>query len=265
MRGEDILAAIVADKRVELETSRRTVPEAELRARIAALEPCRDFVAALREPGVVRVIAEVKKASPSVGVLREDFDPVVIALAYHAAGAAAISVLTDAKYFQGSPTFLSRIREMVPLPLLRKDFVIDRYQLLEARAWGADAALLIVAILTPDELADLYGFATELGLAVLVETHTAEEIGVAVELGARVIGINNRDLRVFETHLETTLQLRSLVPADRVLVSESGIRTPADIRLLREHGVAAALIGEALMGADDIAEATAAMVAAGRG
>jgi indole-3-glycerol phosphate synthase len=197
-------------------------------------------------------------------VIRPGFDAVAIARCYAGAGAACLSVLTDAKYFQGSPAFLKDIRAAVELPLLRKDFVVDAYQLLEARAWGADAALLIVAALSPTELGDLLGETEALGLTALVEVHTAEETAIAVDAGARLIGINNRDLTVFETRLETTAELRPQIPADRLVVSESGIRTPRDVRWLRDQRVDAMLVGEALMRSPQLAQMTRSLVEAGQ-
>lgn len=265
MPAANILETIVAGKREEVATARRQVDEVALRDRIDAVGPTRDFLAALRNPPAVSLIAEVKKASPSAGLIRADFDPVTIAETYAAAGAACLSVLTDERWFQGSPRFLSDIRDAVRLPLLRKDFVIDGYQLLEARAWGADAALLIVAILPPAELADLLARTRELELTPLVEVHTEEETDIAVAAGAELIGINNRDLKVFETNLATTFRLRERIPADRVVVSESGIKTPADVARLRAAGIDAMLIGEALMREADLGAKTREMTAAGRG
>ena len=195
----------------------------------------------------IRLIAEVKKASPSKGLIRPDFDPVEIAKTYEQAGASAISVLTDEKYFQGRLDYLKAVREAVGLPLLRKDFIIDPYQIYEARAAGADAILLIVAALSKSELSEFMILADELGMASLVEVHAAEELDIALETGVRIIGINNRNLQTFETKLETTLELAARVPPDKVLVSESGIFTRADVERLMEVGVDAILVGESLM------------------
>jgi len=193
------------------------------------------------------LIAEVKKASPSRGLIRPDFDPVAIARTYESAGASTISVLTDEQYFQGRLEYLAAIRAAVNLPLLRKDFIIDAYQVFESRAAQADGILLIVAALSRGQLSEFLGLADELGMASLVEVHTAEELDAALQVGARIVGVNNRDLRTFETKLETTLELASSVPADRVLVSESGILTRADVERLMEAGVDAILVGESLM------------------
>jgi len=193
------------------------------------------------------LIAEVKKASPSKGLIRADFDPVQIAKTYEAAGASAISVLTDEKYFQGRLEYLTAVHDAVSLPTLRKDFIIDAYQVYESRAAKADAILLIVAALDAGRLRDLMALATELGMASLVEAHSSEELDIALEVAARIIGINNRNLQTFETKLETTLELASRVPGDRVLVSESGIFTRSDVERLMAVGVDAILVGESLM------------------
>jgi indole-3-glycerol phosphate synthase len=249
-----ILDDIVRDKREEIAHRREAIPRTELERRCRDLPAPRDFVAALRPPpNGVRVIAEVKKASPSRGVLAADVDPVALAQRYAAHGAAAISVLTDAKYFRGSLQDLVAVRAAVTVPLLRKDFTLDEYQLWEARAAGADAVLLIVAILDPSLLRELAAAAKGLGLAALVECHTAAEVDTAVTAGAGAIGINNRDLRTFETRLETTLALRSLVPPGPLVVSESGFFTGADVRRVVAAGVDAVLVGEALVRAEDTA------------
>jgi indole-3-glycerol phosphate synthase len=249
-----ILDDIVRDKREEIARRRVATSRAELEQRCRELPPPRDFVAALRPPpGGVRVIAEVKKASPSRGVLAAEVDPVALARRYAEHGAAAISVLTDEKYFRGSLQDLLAVRAAVSVPLLRKDFTLDEYQLWEARAAGADAVLLIVAILEPPMLRELAAAAKGLGLAALVECHTAAEVDTAVTAGAGVIGINNRDLRTFETRLETTLTLRSLVPPGPLVVSESGFFTAADVRRVAAVGVDAVLVGEALVRAGDTA------------
>ncbi|MBI5831490.1 MAG: indole-3-glycerol phosphate synthase TrpC [Armatimonadetes bacterium] len=263
MAEPTILDRIVAGKHDELAAAQAAVPAAQLRAVIAGLPAPRDFAAALCRPGQVRLIAEVKKASPSAGLIRPDFDAVAIAQAYAAGGAACLSVLTDERWFQGSADYLRAVRGVVDLPILRKDFTLDEYQLLEARAWGADAVLLIAAILAPARLAELMGCARDLGLTALVEVHSAEETMAAVDAGAKLVGINNRDLRVFRTDLATTVELRALIPADRVVVSESGIRTADDVALLRTHGVQAMLVGEALMRQPDVLAATRALVGAG--
>ena len=254
-----ILERIVASKRRELEAARARVPEESLRRRLAAAPPVRDFRAALERPGGVQIIAEVKKASPSAGLLRADFDPVAIARTYEENGAACISVLTDEPFFQGSLAHLSAVRAVTARPLLRKDFLLDRYQLLEARCAGADAVLLIAEILDDDALSGLLRQARELGMEALVELHDADNLPRVVAAGARLIGINNRNLRTFVTRLEHTLELAPQFPAGCCLVSESGIRTRDDILRLQRGGVRAVLVGETFMRAPDIGAALRAL------
>jgi indole-3-glycerol phosphate synthase len=201
------------------------------------------------------VIAEIKKASPSAGIIRPDFDPVAIARAYQAHGADCLSVLTDERFFQGHLSYLTAVRGATSLPVLRKEFVLDRYQLVEARAAGADAVLLIAEILPGDRLKTLFDEATALGLHVLVELHDADQLPRVIDCGATLIGINNRDLRTFKTTLDHTLELLRRVPADRLVVSESGIKTAADVKVLEQSGVKAILVGESLMRAPDIGKA----------
>lgn len=247
----NILDEIVAQKRTELSEVRARHPEAMLEAEQADLAPVRDFAGALKRPGM-RIIAEVKKASPSAGVIRADFDPVTIARIYAEHGADCVSVLTDEHFFQGHLDYLSRIRQSIDRPVLRKDFILERYQLLQARVAGADAALLIAEILPGDALARLYREARELGLHVLMELHDTDELPRVLETGCELIGINNRNLRTFETRLEHTLDLLERIPTDRCVISESGIRTHADLVRLEAAGVGAVLVGESLMRADDI-------------
>jgi len=249
-----ILDEIVRHKREELARCRRETPRGELERRCAALPPPRDVTRALTpERGGVRLIAEVKKASPSRGVLAERFDPLALGALYADSGAAALSVLTDEKYFQGSLDFLVAIHDVVPVPLLRKDFTLDEYHVWEARAAGADAVLLIVAILEAGQLRDLRQAAAGLGLAALVEAHTASEIDVALAAGAAIVGINNRDLKTFETRIETSLELLPLIPAGCLAVSESGFFTAAEVRAVAAAGAHAVLVGEALVRATDVA------------
>jgi indole-3-glycerol phosphate synthase len=231
------------------------VPESELRRRLTAAPPVRDFLAALARPGAIRLIAEVKKASPSKGVIRADFDPVAIARTYQQHGAACLSVLTDEQYFQGSLDYLRQVREAVGLPVLRKDFVIDPYQVLEARAAEADAVLLIAECLDDEALRSLHDAIVALGMTPLVELYEPENLPRVLRTGARLIGINNRNLRTFEVDLEHTLRLRREIPADRVVVGESGIRTRADALRLERAGVQAMLVGESLMASPDIGAA----------
>ncbi len=247
-----ILDQIVASKRQEIAAARAALPERELERLLAEVPRPRPFRAALEQEPAMAIIAEVKKASPSAGVLRPDFDPVAIARTYAAHGAAALSVLTDAPFFQGQLSYLHAIRAQVELPLLRKDFILDRYQLLEARRAGADAVLLIAEILGPDELPRLLRQTHELGMQALVELFDRVNLPRVLDSGACLIGVNNRDLRSFVTRLEHTLELVELVPKDCCLVSESGIRTRADILRLQAAGVKAVLIGETFMRAADI-------------
>ena len=248
-----MLDTIVADKREEVDRRRVVLPQSTLEERCRTLAAPRDFEAALRPPpGGVRLIAEVKKASPSRGVLAPALDPVGLATRYARHGAHAISVLTDEKYFQGSLDLLTAIRAAVEVPLLRKDFTIDEYQLWESRAAGADAVLLIVAILDAGRLRDLLQAAKGVGLAALVEVHTAAEIEAALGVGARVVGINNRDLRTFATRLETTLELLPSIPPGPLVVSESGFFPGAQVRRVVAAGVHAVLVGEGLVTAEDV-------------
>jgi len=247
----DILRKACAAKELEIAALKRA-GRAKLARAAAAQSAPRGFRAALAAAPGVALIAEVKKASPSAGVIREDFDPVEIARAYERAGAAGVSVLTDRAFFQGEPSFLGAIREAVTLPLLRKDFMLDELQVLEARALGADACLFIVAALGPRQIERLLGACCELGMDALVEVHTESELKAALSAGADLVGINNRDLRTFEVSLEVTERLAPIVPHEVVLVSESGIRTPEDVRRLKAVGIKAVLIGEALMRATDI-------------
>lgn len=254
---DSILDEIVVSKRREVEAARRRMPLEELEAQAAEAVPVRDFRAALAGPGPIRLIAEVKKASPSAGVIRPDFDPIAVARAYQSHGAHALSVLTDAPYFQGHLSHLARVRAAVVLPVLRKDFLIDEYQVVEARVAGADAVLLIAEILDDAALAALLARARGLGMAALVEFHDAANLPRVLAAGADLVGVNNRDLRRFVTDLELTLRVRDRVPPGVVLVSESGIRSREDIQRLEAVGVDAILVGETLMGAPDIGRAVA--------
>src|SRR3954469_18376319 len=248
-----ILDEIVASKHQEIATARRRMPFVELEAQAAEAPPVRDFRAALAGPGPIQLIAEVKKASPSAKVIRADFDPIAIARAYQAHGAACLSVLTDAPFFQGHLSYLARIRASVAIPLLRKDFIIDEYQVVEARLAGADAILLIDEILDDAAMARLLARARSLGMAALVELHDEANLPRVLAAGADLVGINNRDLRRFVTDRDLTLRLRDRVPPGVVLVSESGIRTRRDVERLEAAGVSAILVGESLMRAPDLA------------
>ena len=244
-----MLDRILAAKRDEVAARRAAVPEADLRARGRDLPPARDFYAALRRPAsaTLRAIAEIKRASPSAGVIRADFDVAALARGYHAGGAAALSVLTDGPFFEGDLAHLGVARGAAPLPLLGKDFVVDAYQLWEARVAGADAALLIVRALGPDDLKGLLDGAAAAGLQALVEVHDAAEAERAVRAGAPCIGINNRDLQTFRISLDVSLRLRPLIPPDRVVVSESGLARPEDLRRVAAAGIDAVLLGETLL------------------
>jgi indole-3-glycerol phosphate synthase len=250
----DVLQRILARKVEEIRERSGRLSLRELSARCADLPPTRGFVAALRAKiaaGNAAVIAEVKKASPSKGVIRADFRPADIAASYERGGAACLSVLTDVDFFQGSDDFLREARAACSLPVLRKDFTIDAYQVYEARTLGADCILLIVAALGDASLAELSHLAMELGMDVLVEVHDIDELERALPIGAPLIGINNRNLRTFEVSLDTTLSMLPAVPIDRLLVTESGIVAPADVQLMRNNGVHAFLVGETFMRAAD--------------
>ena len=250
-----ILDEIVANKRAELARARAAVPLDQLKPQLAAAPPVRDFFAALANGGAgseIKLIAEVKKASPSQGLIRADFQPVEIARAYAAAGATCLSVLTDGTFFQGSLEHLRQIRAAVELPILRKDFVLDTYQLVEARAAGADAVLLIAECLDDCHLRKLHNEAIDLGLTPLVEFYEPANLPRVLAAGAQLVGVNNRDLRSFQVDLEHTIRLRNQVPADCVLVAESGIHTRDDVLRLQAAGVDAMLVGESLMRQPDI-------------
>ncbi|MFC4726874.1 indole-3-glycerol phosphate synthase TrpC [Coralloluteibacterium thermophilus] len=250
----DILQTILVRKQAEVEKRSQILPQRELAERVARLPPTRGFAAAIEarvRAGQAAVIAEVKKASPSKGVIRPDFRPAEIARSYAAGGAACLSVLTDVDFFQGSNAYLREARDACDLPVLRKDFIVDAWQVYEARMLGADCVLLIAAALSEDQLASFAHLAMELGMDVLVEVHDIDELEVAIQTAVPLIGINNRSLRSFEVSLDTTLRLREAVPPDRVLVTESGIHTPADVARMRGAGVHAFLVGEAFMRAPD--------------
>lgn len=248
----DVLEKIVSHKRREVEAARAARPPESLRERLSQAPPVRDFARALREGTGTRVIAEVKKASPSAGLIRADFDPVAIATTYERHGAACVSVLTDEQFFQGRLEYLTAVRQAVSIPVLRKDFLIDRYQVLEARAAGADCVLLIAECLDDCTLRDLYFHASELGMEALIEIYDPENLDRVLRLEPALLGINNRDLRTFVTDLEHSIALRDRVPDSCLLVSESGIHTRADVERLAKAGIDAILVGETLMRAPDI-------------
>lgn len=253
----DILQKILKRKTEEIAERAEYTSLRQLSAQIEAVAPPRAFVGTIQEKiddGHLAVIAEIKKASPSKGVIRSDFDPIAIAKSYAAAGATALSVLTDHDFFQGHEDYLKAARVATKLPVLRKDFIIDPYQVYEARVIGADCILLIVAALGDPSLSELFHLAEELGMDVLMEVHDAEELQRALQLEAKLIGINNRNLRTFETRLETTLDLLDNIPGDRIVVTESGIHSKKDVDLMREHRVHAFLIGETFMRSPDPGE-----------
>jgi indole-3-glycerol phosphate synthase len=250
----DILAKILETKKVEVATARQMRSESDMLREAKSRKDLRGFARALEDKinqGKPAVIAEIKKASPSKGVIRENFNPVDIASSYAAHGAACLSVLTDVKFFQGSYDYLRQARAACSLPVLRKDFMIDPYQIVHARALGADCILLIVAALSPQQLREFEAVATELGMDVLVEVHDRAELDVALELNTSLIGINNRNLRTFETSLQTTLDLLPAIPEGKRVVTESGILSPQDVMRMRDHDVHAFLVGEAFMRAPE--------------
>ena len=250
----DILNKILAVKAQEVAADRKRVSEAELLQAAKARHDIRGFAQAIEqkiEAGLPGVIAEVKKASPSKGILRENFQPADIAVSYASHGAACLSVLTDVQFFQGADEYLRQARAACALPVLRKDFMVDPYQIIAARAMGADCILLIVSALSATQLSEFEACAFELGMDVLVEVHDAQELEIALDLNTSLLGINNRNLRTFETSLQTTIDLLARIPADKRVVTESGILQPADVKKMRAHDVHAFLVGEAFMRAPD--------------
>ncbi|MGR9043773.1 MAG: indole-3-glycerol phosphate synthase TrpC [Gammaproteobacteria bacterium] len=249
----DILKKILATKTEEVARRKQAMSVSVLQEIAGNVETPRGFHRALQSrvtAGKPAIIAEIKKASPSKGVIREDFKPVEIGQDYAMNGATCLSVLTDKQYFQGSEVYLQMVRERCPLPVLRKDFMIDPYQVYEARALGADCILLIVAALADDQMRELSDTADQLGMDVLIEVHDAAELERALRLDSPLIGINNRNLRTFETSLQTTLDLKQAIPADRLVITESGIHTPQDVQLMLDNGIYAFLVGEAFMRAE---------------
>lgn len=248
----DVLTRIVDHKRTEIEAARNRVSFEDLQGQLPGAPPIRDFVKSLRDHGPVGLIAEVKKASPSAGLIRPDFDPVGIARAYEASGAACISVLTDEKFFQGHLDFLRAIRQEVSIPVLRKDFILDRYQILEGRVAGADCVLLIAECLTDAELADLYAYTRELGMHALIELYDPGNLPRVLKVAPELVGVNNRDLRTFKVDLGHSTRLRDQVPRSILFVSESGIERRSDVETLEAGSVEAILVGETLMRSADI-------------
>jgi indole-3-glycerol phosphate synthase len=253
--AENVLNRIIDHKRGEVAEAKRVRPVEGLQDQLDSAPPVRDFTAALRAKNDVALIAEVKKASPSAGIIRADFDPVAIAQTYERHGAACLSVLTDEHFFQGHLDFLRAVRQAVQIPVLRKDFIIDRYQVVEARAAGADCILLIAECLDDCHLRDLYFFASELGMESLIEIYDPENLNRVLKLDPALVGVNNRDLRSMVTDLDHTLRLAPRMPESTLLVSESGIRTRADVDRLRAGGARAMLVGETLMRSTDIGRA----------
>jgi indole-3-glycerol phosphate synthase len=251
LAAKTILDQIIAHKRDELAALKVERPLEEVRAEAARAEPPRAFEAALRRDGI-SLVAEVKRASPSKGLLRPDLDPAALAREYESSGASAISVLTDERFFQGSLADLREVRHGVRLPVLRKDFLLEPYQVFEARAAGADAVLLIAAVLGRDELQELLELAHENGMAALVEVHDEKDLESALSARPRIVGVNNRDLRTFEVDLATTERLRPMVPQDLVLIAESGIHARADVERMAAAGVNGVLVGESLLRAADV-------------
>lgn len=251
---ENVLEKIVAHKRGEIETAKSQRPESLLLEQVAQAPPVRDFAAAMTEAEGIGLIAEVKKASPSAGIIRADFDPVAIATIYEQHGAACLSVLTDEHFFQGHLDYLMHVRQAVAIPVLRKDFILDRYQVLEARSAGADCVLLIAECLEEEQLGDLYHYAAELGMESLIEIYEPANLERVLKLNPKLLGINNRNLKTFVTDLDHSISLMEQIPQETLLVSESGIRTRNDVVRLQDAGVGGILVGETLMRAENIGE-----------
>lgn len=247
------LEDIVNNKKLEVETQKRLLPMDDIKAQLVDSLPTRDFLRAISVAGKISLIAEIKRASPSKGVIRAELNPAEIAKIYESSGARAISVITDEKFFQGHLSFLKTVRANSTLPILRKDFIIDEYQIYQSRLAGADAILLITAILSQSQLTDFLAIAEGIGLRCLVEVHSEDELMRVIETPARIIGINNRNLHTFEVDIQTTVKLLPLIPKDRIIVSESGISSRYDVQLLKDCGVQAVLVGESLMSSNDIA------------
>jgi indole-3-glycerol phosphate synthase len=252
MKKTDVLKNIIAKKKERLLSATQSLPEEELKLKIQGLPPTRPFIEAISKPRVISLIAEIKKASPSRGVIRENFDPKDIAASYQDVGVQAISVLTEEDYFMGNLGLINEIKSLVTVPVLRKDFILEPYQVYESRFYGADAILLIADLLSKEKLADLMRLSGELGMDCLVEAHSEKELKKVLGVKAPLIGINNRDLRTLEVDFKTTEKLFTLIPRDKIIVVESGIKSYQDILFLKVLGVHAVLIGEAFMSAENI-------------
>ncbi len=252
MKKNDILKEIVLKKKERLAAAKQNLPEEAIKALMQGLAPVRPFMKAINKPNTISLVAEIKKASPSQGVIRHDFDPVGIARIYKEAGAQALSVLTEEDFFQGSPAFIQEVRAAVDLPVLRKDFIFEPYQVYESRLLGADAILLIADLLAKDALAELLRIASGLGLECLVEAHTEKDLKKVLSLKGQLVGINNRDLHTLEVDPKTIERLFILAPKDKVVVAESGIKSASDVLFLKILGVKAVLIGQAFMESADI-------------
>jgi indole-3-glycerol phosphate synthase len=256
-----ILDEILKNKRIEVERAKRSYSLNLISSRIESVQPPRDFHKSIKSDGGVKIIAEIKCASPSKGILRENFNPPQIAKSYAHNGASAVSVLTDKRFFKGDLTYLRDVRDVVSVPLLRKDFIIDPYQVYEARLYGADAVLLIAGALKTKALTELLGLTHSLGMSAIVEVHSEEELEKALLAESRIIGINNRDLKTFNVSLEVSTRLMKLIPKEKVVVSESGISSSEDIRRLKDEGIYTFLIGEMFMKASDPGEELKSLIA----
>ena len=250
---KDILKEITAKKKEKIALAKLALPEEELKTKVQGLPPARAFINAINKPRVISLIAEIKKSSPSRGIIREDFDLKQIAAIYQEAGVQAISVLTEEDYFLGNLSYLQEVKSLTTVPILRKDFILEAYQIYESKFFGADAILLIADLLSKDKISELMGLADSLGLASLIEVHDEKELKKVLGMKVPLIGINNRDLSTFEVDLKTTERLFPLVPKDKVVVVESGIKSSQDVLFLKVLGINAVLIGEAFMEAPDIA------------
>ena len=255
-----ILDTIIDNKKIEIVDSKRNCPVESLISFISKRPPAKDFYESIKPNGKISIIAEIKHASPSKGILRQDFNPVKIAKSYFASGACALSVLTDSKFFKGSLNHLRDIKSVIDMPVLRKDFIIDPYQIYETRAYGADALLLIASILNPRKLCKLLEQTHSLGMNAIVEVHNEKDLEKALTAESKIIGINNRDLKTFEVNLDTSINLSKFIPEGKLVISESGMGTAEDLRMLKNHGIEIFLIGETFIKADDPGKALSKMI-----